>query len=109
MKTLTALTVAAALAASVSVAGAQSSMHKPSSTPMPQSNSSTMGAAPRAGTMGNSKHMTVKGHGRFCSQLASGGPLDCRYASMAACEKNVKPGLKKTCVTNPRMGTMGAK
>lgn len=108
MKTLTTITVAAVLAAGMSVAGAQSSTQKPMNTPQPQSN--TMSTGMKSGSMHKmNKKMTVKGHGRFCSQIASGGPLNCQYASRAACEKNVKPSLKKSCVANPRMGTMGAK
>ena len=110
MKTLTTLTVAAVLAVGMSAANAQSSTR-----PLPNGHPSTTGAGQmdkmnKSDSMGKmNRKMTVKGKGRFCSQIASGGPLNCQYASRAACEKVVKPGLKRNCVANPHYGTTGAK
>ncbi len=94
MKTLTTLTVAAALAAGMSVAGAQTSMQKPSS--MDTHNS----------TMSKSAY-TVKGTRAYCTKTATGSSLNCQYASMAACEKVAKPGTK-ICMRNPHTGTTGS-
>ena len=73
MKTLTTLTAIAALAAGMSLAQAQGSMGSPSSS------GSSMGA-PQA-----------TGNAAFCIQTSASGGLNCKYASMAACEKDAKP------------------
>ena len=62
-----------------------------------ESQSTAGGAAQRAA-----------GNGKYCSQKTAQGPLDCRYASMAAC----KSGNKTTnfqCVVNPKIGTTGSR
>ncbi|HZD92007.1 MAG TPA: hypothetical protein VE224_18045 [Pseudolabrys sp.] len=79
MKTLTALTVAAALAAGMSVAGAATPMQK---------------------TGG----YNVTGHSAFCTKTRTGKELNCKFASRASCEKIAKPG-NKTCMANPKMAT----
>lgn len=86
MKTLTALSIAAALAMGMgmSAASAQSSM---------------------------TKKPTVTGSSQYCSKSHM-GTLNCKFTSMASCEKAVGP-LKgqsvgrTTCVRNPRLAASG--
>ena len=89
MKTLTTLTAIAALAAGISIAQAQGSMG--SSSP------SAGGAAPQ--TIGNAA---------FCINTSASGSLNCKYASMAACEKDAKP-QNLNCSPNPKKSTTGSK
>ena len=92
MKTLTTLTAIVALIAGMSVADA--AMSSKSST-----KSSTMGA-------GMSSSMSkVSGKSKYCIKSSSGA-LNCKFASLSACQKANKG---KTCTTNPNMGTTGAK
>lgn len=87
MKTITTLTAVAALIAGISVASAQSSM----------SPSSPSSAARQA-----------TGSGKFCIEVSKGGSLQCKYASIAACEKDGQAqGLQ--CSPNPNLGTTGSK
>lgn len=85
MKTLTTLTIAAALAAGMSVAGAQSSMQKPA----------------------GAEQDTVVGNSPFCAKPQDGATLNCEYASRADCQKVVQPGTQ-ICLPNPNLGTTGA-
>ncbi len=120
MKTLTMLT-AAALIAGISAAGAQNAatpnqkVPPPSSinaggytTPAAKSGSETTGAAQAgaAGKMGKTA-FTVKGKSRFCIKTPTGKSLNCKYTTMAACQKIAKPG-HKVCISNPKIGTTGA-
>lgn len=87
MKALTTLTAVAALIAGISVASAQ----------MSPSGSSSM-----------SKSANATGSGKFCIETSKGGSLQCKYASITACEKDAQPqGLR--CSPNPKTGTTGAK
>jgi exo-beta-1,3-glucanase (GH17 family) len=88
MKTITTLTAVAALIAGISVASAQS-MNSPS-----PSGSSGKQAA---------------GSGKFCIEVSKGsGSVQCKYASMTACEKDAQAqGLQ--CSPNPNSGTTGSK
>ena len=87
MKTLTTLTAVAALIAGISFAAAQTT-------------------APKSGTMSPSPHAT--GSGKFCVEVSKGGSLNCKFASMQACEKEAQAqGLK--CSPNPSSGTTGSK
>ena len=88
MKTLTTLTAVAALIAGVSIAGAQGSM----------GSSMDKGSGPPKAT----------GNAAFCITLSTGGGLNCKYASMAACEKDAKP-QKMECSPNPNKSTTGSK
>ena len=84
MKTLTTLTAMAALVAGISFAQAQ-------------------------GTMGQTgSGMQATGTGAFCIATSPGGPLNCKYASLAACEKDAKP-QNLNCSPNPKKGTTGSK
>jgi hypothetical protein len=85
MKTLTTLTAVAALVAGASFAQAQ--MGSPSGTGMkPQ----TIGTSP------------------FCINTSASGALNCKYATMAACEKDAKP-QNLNCSPNPNKSTTGSK
>jgi hypothetical protein len=86
MKTLTTLTAIAAIVAGISFAQAQ--MGSPPS-----------GSMQKAQTVGNSP---------FCMNMSSGGGLNCKYASMAACEKDAKP-QNLSCLPNPNKSTTGSK
>lgn len=85
MKTLTTLT-AIALAAGISCAQAQG----------------TMGTSP-----GATAPQTI-GNAAFCINTSASGALNCKYASMAACEKDAKP-QNLNCSPNPKKGTTGSK
>jgi hypothetical protein len=88
MKTLTTLTAVAALLTGISFAQAQGTMGSPSSSSMQKSQ-----------TVGNSP---------FCINTSASGGLNCKYASMAACEKDAKP-QNLNCSPNPNKSTTGAK
>jgi len=122
MKTFTTLTAVAALIAGMSIASAQ---NQPSTNPKPPPNSINAGSGPsgdatmpKSGSQSQStaksgmkaKVGKVSGSGKFCTQLAQGGPLTCKFASLQACEKQAKVGPQKTlCVQNPKSGTVGKK
>lgn len=80
--TFTTLTAVAALVAGISIAGAQTST-------MPKSGSA----------------MTT-GSGKFCIGTA-GSTLNCKYASLADCQKDATGSQK--CSANPNGGTTGSK
>jgi len=88
MKTLTTLTAVAALLTGISLAQAQGTMGSSSSSSMQKSQ-----------TVGNSP---------FCINTSASGGLNCKYASMAACEKDAKP-QNLNCSPNPNKSTTGAK
>ncbi len=88
MKTLTTITAVAALLAGISLAQAQGTMGSPPSSSMQKSQ-----------TIGNSP---------FCINTSASGGLNCKYASMAACEKDAKP-QNLNCSPNPNKSTTGAK
>lgn len=95
MRTLTTLTTfvaAAALIGGISIASAQTS----------QSQTAPVGA-PNPTTSGPSK---VIGKSKFCIETSPGGALNCKYASMTACQRAGKAGNKQ-CFANPKMGTTG--
>jgi hypothetical protein len=97
MKTLTTLTAVAALIAGLSIASAQTTTPK-SGAMAPPSSSSSMGAQKQAAT----------GSGKFCIETSAGGSLNCKYASLSACEKDAKT-QNLNCSPNPKSGTTGAK
>ena len=88
MKTLTTMTALALLLGGVSIASAQNSMGR---------SSNTSGSPPVA-----------TGNAAFCINISAGSGLNCKYASMAACEKDAKP-QNLLCSPNPNKGTTGAK
>ncbi len=85
MKTLTMLSAATALIAGLSIAQAQNSM------------GSSSGSDPKA-----------VGNAAFCINTSASGALNCKYASMAACEKDAKP-QNLNCSPNPSKRTTGSK
>jgi hypothetical protein len=48
------------------------------------------------------------GSGKFCIETSAGGSLNCKFASLAACQKDAK-AQNLNCVPNPNSGTTGAK
>jgi len=114
MKTITTLTAVAALLAGITVASAQ--MDRPadnnranatqynSQAADPANSTRSSGAAPSAGSQ------QAMGNAPFCiTTSASNGSLNCKYASMAACETDAKP-QNYQCSPNPKkMGTTGSK
>ena len=95
MKTLTTLTAVAALIAGLSIASAQTTTPK-SGAMAPPSSSSSMG------------QQAATGSGKFCIETSAGGSLNCKYASLAACEKDAKT-QNLNCSPNPKSSTTGAK
>jgi hypothetical protein len=94
MKTLTTLTAVAALIAGMSVASAQ--MTTPKSESPGASGSATMGSG--------SKQVT--GTAQYCLAASAGGALNCKYASLAACQKDAT--ATGQCSPNPNRGTTGS-
>lgn len=92
MKTLMTFTSIVALIVGMSVANAQNSTSQDKAGSM---NSSATGSQ----TIGNAK---------FCITGTTGGAMNCKYASLAACEKAAKVN-NQTCSPNPKSGTTGAK
>ena len=86
MKTLTTATAIVALVSGVSIAQAQGTM----------------------GTSSSPGGMQATGNAAFCIATSPGGPLNCKYASLAACEKDAKP-QNLNCSPNPKKGTTGSK
>jgi hypothetical protein len=89
MKTLTTVTAIVALVAGISIAQAQGTM----------GTSSSPGGLQAPQTTGNAA---------FCIATSTGGPLNCKYASLAACEKDAKP-QNLNCSPNPKKSTTGSK
>ena len=89
MKTLTTLTAVAALIAGISIAQAQG----------------TMG---QTGSSSGSMQPQTTGNAAFCIATSPGGPINCKYASLAACEKDAKP-QNLNCSPNPKKSTTGSK
>jgi hypothetical protein len=89
MKLLSTLTAVTALVAGISFAQAQGTMGSPSSGSSMQK-SQTIGSSP------------------FCINTSASGGLNCKYASMAACEKDAKP-QNLNCSPNPNKSTTGSK
>lgn len=87
MKTLTTLTAVAALIAGISIAQAQGTMGSPS---------------------GGMQAPQTTGNAAFCIATTPGGALNCKYASLAACEKDAKP-QNLNCSPNPKKSTTGSK
>ena len=95
MKTLTTLTAVAALVAGLSIASAQTTTPK----------SGAMGSSSSSSSMGQ---QAATGSGKFCIETSAGGSLNCKYASLAACQKDAK-AQNLNCSPNPNGGTTGAK
>ena len=110
MKTLTTFAVVAALASAVSIAAAQNA---PTTKAPVSPNSINKGTEP--GTPSGSESQTtatgqparVAGHGKYCSEMTNNA-LNCKFASMSACEKQSKAD-NLHCVANPKRGTTGSR
>jgi hypothetical protein len=120
MKTLTTLTAVAALIAGMSMASAQnapasgsnmtqppSSINKGSDPETSKSGSQGAGSA-MSGNKSATSNTKATGSGKFCLESSPGGGLDCKFASMAACEKEGKVNNRQ-CSPNPNTGTTGQK
>ncbi|MBI3705710.1 MAG: hypothetical protein HY244_18095 [Rhizobiales bacterium] len=117
MKTLTTLTAVAALIAGISIASAQNpASQSPQASPsdmnksnMPKASGSQTPATTGQSSSGSSMNkQTATGTGKFCVEVSKGGSLNCKFASMDACQKEAKAqGLN--CSPNPNSGTTGAK
>ena len=117
MKTLTTLTAIAALVAGISIASAQNQAGpapqdaSPSNLNKGASETGQSGAQTKAtaSKTANTKGKNAMGSGKFCMTAAPGGTnsLDCKYASMQACQTAAKP-LERSCQENPKMGTTGS-
>lgn len=120
MKTFTTLTAVAALIAGMSFANAQSSTTNPppssinagtqTGTGTSQSGSESKGTAMKSGGQQVLGKMNVTGKSKFCITVAPGSNgLNCKFATLAACQTEAKPGNKQ-CQENPNMaGTTGMK
>jgi len=98
MKTLTTLTAVVALFAGVAVANAQSSSGMSKSNGSMGSSSSSMGS-----------QRSAAGNGKYCLQpTGSSSSMDCKFASMAACQKEAK-AKNGNCIPNSKSGTTGMK
>lgn len=118
MKMLTTMTAIAAIIAGISIASAQNSTEKSPAPPPSSINKGDVAEHP-SGTQkmnpsgmkssaAEKKGQVASGQSKFCSETSPGSGLNCKYASMAACEKDAKAkGVQ--CKPNPNMGTTGSK
>lgn len=110
VKTLTTIAAIAALAGGLSIAAAQNA---PTTKAPVSPNSINKGTEP--GTPSGAESQTtatgqparIAGHGKFCSET-SNQALNCKFASMSACEKQNK-SQNLHCVANPNRGTTGSR
>jgi len=106
-KTLTALAAIAALTAGVSIALAQA----PSTDVKPSPGAQNKGSfsTQQSGEMNKSsaQGQKISGRGKFCMQQTDGS-LNCKFASLASCQKAAKSGSAQ-CSPNPNAGTTGSK
>jgi len=87
MKILTTFTAVAALVAAISIAQPQGTMGQ---------------------TGSGMQSPQATGTGAFCIATSPGGSMNCKYASLAACEKDAKP-QNLNCSPNPKKSTTGSK
>jgi hypothetical protein len=102
MKILTTLTAVAALVAGISIAAAQAPTMDRSQTS--DKASGTQLDMNSAGTKPGKSQVT--GNAAFCINTSASGALNCKYASMAACEKDAK-SQNLNCSPNPKKSTTG--
>jgi len=107
MKILTAIAIATVLCAGATTASAQNATPTMKVSPSPsninKSNSPSKPSGAEAPAAAAGHHARVSGGGKFCKPSAA-NRLDCRYASMTACQKHNKSSSLH-CVTNPNLGT----
>ncbi len=121
MKTFTTMTAVAALIAGLSFAHAQNAPKTDTQNPPPssinagsqegttgqKSGSQTGGTAAQSSSAAASDKMTWKGAGKFCiSQSAGSLEMDCKFASIEACQSEAKP-RNLNCLPNGNAGTTG--
>jgi hypothetical protein len=108
MKALTAIAIAAALFASAMPVGAQNTAPTTKVSPSPsninKSNRPTVPSGTEAPSAAANQHAQISGTGKFCKPRSANGRLDCRYASMSACQKH-NSSNNLHCVANPKTGT----
>jgi hypothetical protein len=108
MKVLTAIAIAAVLLMDATIASAQNTTPTTKVAPSPsninKSNRPTVPSGAEASSAATGHHARAAGRGKFCIPTSANGPLNCRYASMSACEAHNKSSNLK-CVANPRSGT----
>jgi hypothetical protein len=92
MKTLTTMTAIAALIAGISIASAQM-----------QPKSGQMGTSGSSAATGSQQ---ITGNAGFCLEATPGGALNCKYANLAACQKDAASSGK--CQPNPKSSTTGS-
>jgi hypothetical protein len=110
MKALTALVAIIALTGSLSIAAAQNA---PTTKAPVSPNSINKGTEP--GTPSGAESQTtatgqparISGRGKYCSEMTNSA-LNCKFASMSACEKQSK-SQNLRCVANPKLGTTGSR
>lgn len=111
MKTLTTMAAVAALIAGMSIASAQNAGGPAGPNASPGNINKGVGTEKSTSQSGNQSGKTVKqagpkktrvtGKGAFCVEVSSGtGGLNCKYATMAACEKDAQP-QNNMCSPNP--------
>jgi hypothetical protein len=108
MKALTAITIAAALFASAMPADAQNTAPTTKVSPSPsninKSNRPTVPSGAEASPAAANQHAQLSGTGKFCKPRSANGRLDCRYASLSACQKHNRAN-NLHCVANPNTGS----
>jgi hypothetical protein len=97
---LAGLTFANAQNAPTTTNPAPSSINKGALPSTPSGSQSQQAGASRAPAK-------IVGKSKFCSQSSS-GMLNCRFASMSACQKK-EANSNLRCFANPSMGTVGKK
>ena len=110
MKTLTTFAVIAALASGLSIAAAQNAPTTKAPVSPDSINKGTLPGTPSGAesqTAATGQPARIEGHGKFCSETANNA-LNCKFASMSACEKQSKAD-NLHCVANPNTGTTGAR
>jgi hypothetical protein len=122
MKTMTTLISVAALIAGMSIAVAQNQggSAEPGASPsnINKGSDDTTRASSQSGNeskdtamqrTGANKSVNATGSGKFCIEVSKGGgSVQCKYASVTACEKDAQvQGLQ--CSPNPNLGTTGAR
>lgn len=90
MKTLATLTAVAAFVAGISFAQAQGTMGKPGASG------------------GGMQAPQTTGNAAFCISTSASGALNCKYTTLAACEKDAKL-QNLNCSPNPKKSTTGSK
>jgi hypothetical protein len=119
MKTLTTLTAGAALAIGLSTASAQNAPSNPPQNSSPNqinksnlatknSGSESQSTAKTGSGMTANKQAKTIGSGKFCVETTPGGALNCKFTTMAACQKEGQANNRQ-CFPNPKSSTTGSK